>query len=558
MHYWGQKSGRTSAGHSGVRPDMVKAASPLVHEHMLALYNPILTLKAIPDQWRRSTVVPIPKKPGAVGLGDLRPLKLLEITRKAILSIVKSRLRAVLDSEDVLHPAQHGFRSDHMTATAAMLLLNQIEEARFLRKDLHILCIDIRKAYDTVIRAIGTEGALRRLGVPLPVVELLMEVERRSLNDVRTAGDPLLDPLDFLFEAERGFVQGSAISPLLWTIFYDMVLCELSKRGVGDSVGSDTGLGFGGGGGLVAFADDTMLAAASLTRLQRDVTELSEVFQAVCLDTASNKSVHIPLIFKRDEGGVEERWLFQELVEQGGPRLKLNGLDVPFVEADEGFRFLGYTLDLTGDYGDQQDKLCATIDDFGSRISRARISKGALLYIVEAVLIPRVMYPMAVIPFTPNHIRYLESRALRWILPKLGLTRTFSRDLLGMELDWGGLGWDRWTTRVAVLRSDLARRMATHKSWHVRGVWWSLRHRLLLLDTQTELRYDLGCTSLGEPHTHPLETAAAASTWMDALSASLALTGVNWDRGWRPLAAAGGHTHTPGGCRGGEGATPHG
>ena len=90
-------------------------------------------------------------------------------------------------------------------------------------------------------------------------------------------------------------------------------------------------------------------------------------------------------------------------------------------------------MDLRGDYGDQQDRLRAVIDDFGAKLARAKISKGVVMYMVEAVLIPRVMYPITVIPFTPDHIRHLESRALRWILPKLGLTRSFARDLVGAE-----------------------------------------------------------------------------------------------------------------------------
>ena len=247
--YWREKTSFTSAGRSGIRPDMIKAAPELIQVRLIEMYNACLRLKTVPDQWRRSTVVPIPKKPGAVELGDLRPLKLLEVTRKAVLGIVKNRLRDVFEEQNVLHPAQHGFRQGRQTATAALTLLNLVEEARFLTRDIHVLCLDIRKAYDTVIRAIGTEGALRRLGVPLPVVELLMEVERRNSNDVRTEYDPILDPLAFMFPAERGFVQGSAISPLLWIVFYDMVICELDGRRVGSSATADTGVGNGGGGG---------------------------------------------------------------------------------------------------------------------------------------------------------------------------------------------------------------------------------------------------------------------------------------------------------------------
>jgi hypothetical protein len=215
--YWRKKARFTSAGRSGIRPDMVKGAPESLQEWMCRLYSTCFQLKTFPDQWRESTVVPIPKKPGATALGELRPLKLLEVTRKAAMGIMKGRLKKVMEGHTILHPGQHGFRSDRHTATAAMTLLNAAENARFLKTDLHVLCLDIRKAYDTVIRAIGTEGALRRLGVPLEVAEIFMEVERRSRNDVRTTWDPLLELEQFMFPAERGFVQGSAVSPLLWT-----------------------------------------------------------------------------------------------------------------------------------------------------------------------------------------------------------------------------------------------------------------------------------------------------------------------------------------------------
>jgi hypothetical protein len=60
---------------------------------------------------------------------------------------------------------------------------------------------------------------------------------------------PTVEADQFQFEAERGFVQGSAVSPLLWTIFYDMVICELERRGVGGSVICETGSSYSGGMG---------------------------------------------------------------------------------------------------------------------------------------------------------------------------------------------------------------------------------------------------------------------------------------------------------------------
>ena len=67
----------------------------------------------------------------------------------------------------------------------------------------------------------------------------------------------------------------------------------------------------------------------------------------------------------------------------------------------------------------------------------ALISPAIALYLVEAVLVPRVPYPLTVATFTPDQIRRLESRAMRWVLPKLDLTRSFSRALIRSPLEMG-------------------------------------------------------------------------------------------------------------------------
>ena len=105
--------------------------------------------------------------------------------------------------------------------------------------------VDIRKAYDSVVRVLGKGGALRRMGVPLKVVEWLIEGGRRTRNEVKTLWSILVGEEVGTFEAMEGFVQGAAESPLLWIVFYDMVLVELERRGVGRGVCSDIGLNKG-------------------------------------------------------------------------------------------------------------------------------------------------------------------------------------------------------------------------------------------------------------------------------------------------------------------------
>ena len=61
-------------------------------------------------------------------------------------------------------------------------------------------------------------------------MEWFMEIGRRNRNLVKCLWEPLgVNGGGVEFEAKRGFAQGATESPLLWIIFYDMVLGAIMK-----------------------------------------------------------------------------------------------------------------------------------------------------------------------------------------------------------------------------------------------------------------------------------------------------------------------------------------
>lgn len=60
-------------------------------------------------RWKREILVLIPKEQGNPDREKLKPLKLQEVLRKAILGIAMRRLMNVLMREGLLNDMQHGF-----------------------------------------------------------------------------------------------------------------------------------------------------------------------------------------------------------------------------------------------------------------------------------------------------------------------------------------------------------------------------------------------------------------------------------------------------------------
>ncbi len=105
------------------------------------------------------------------------------------------------------------------------------------------------------------------------------------------------------FEARRGFAQGATESPLLWIIFYDMVLCAILKGGGGSEVRLvSNSLHFDHGAGLAAFMDDLMVSARSVAGLKALIKLLDWVLTTVELALVETKTFHMGLQWMETSG----------------------------------------------------------------------------------------------------------------------------------------------------------------------------------------------------------------------------------------------------------------
>lgn len=108
-------------------------------------------LQYIPKKWKESTTTMIYK-----GKGDktdplnYRPIALLSCVYKVYSQIITNRIQKWVEDNNLLNANQHGFRKGHDTSNGAAEIFNIINNAIRADKEIHMILLDIAKAYDSV------------------------------------------------------------------------------------------------------------------------------------------------------------------------------------------------------------------------------------------------------------------------------------------------------------------------------------------------------------------------------------------------------------------------
>ena len=103
----------TVGGMSGLTYSMMKAWPEELADFVFTALLAHWEGKETPEFWRWRWLCPKPKVSDNVQLSDLRPLVLVEVTRKLWISISINRIKALWDREQLLLHSQHAYRAKH-------------------------------------------------------------------------------------------------------------------------------------------------------------------------------------------------------------------------------------------------------------------------------------------------------------------------------------------------------------------------------------------------------------------------------------------------------------
>ena len=179
----------------------------------------------VPQQWKDAVITVLHKKRDKTECGNYRGISLVSHAGKVLLKGVASRLSAYCEAKGLFPEEQCGFRPDRST-TDMMFVVHRLQEVgRKAGVSLFMCFIDLQKAYDTVDRTLLWQ-VLTRIGVPPQIIAVI----RQFHDGVRACVRPDDGVCLHWFEVEQRLRQECVLSPLLFNIFFAVVLNVVLQR----------------------------------------------------------------------------------------------------------------------------------------------------------------------------------------------------------------------------------------------------------------------------------------------------------------------------------------
>ena len=140
-----------AVGPDNLSPRVLNEPSETLAEAITTIYQKSLEQETVPNDWLNARVVPTYKKKGErYDCENYRPISITCILCKVKEHIVASHIRKHLETNNILYPLQHGFRSKRSCETQLLEFINDITKNMENGLQTDICILDFSKAFDKV------------------------------------------------------------------------------------------------------------------------------------------------------------------------------------------------------------------------------------------------------------------------------------------------------------------------------------------------------------------------------------------------------------------------
>lgn len=206
-------------GNSGMTNELLIPLADALTYVLPQFFSLVFFLGCIPSSWRSASIHPIYKKGNPSDITNYRPICLMENLRKCY---ERCLYPAVLAFSEPLSKTQNGFRHKRSTIDH-VASLQEICISIKKKSPIYLAFLDIKNAYDKVDREILWR-TIEELGFPTRLIMSLRDLYDNNSSSIRVLGKSSSP-----FALASGLVQGSILSPVLYSIFINDLALALNN-----------------------------------------------------------------------------------------------------------------------------------------------------------------------------------------------------------------------------------------------------------------------------------------------------------------------------------------
>lgn len=197
----------------GISVALLKQIVPHMKQPLCKIINDCFEQETFPQELKVAVITPIPKGGPTEELSNYRPISVLPAFSRLFELLLKERLVCFLESNNLVHESQHGFRRGKSTVSAMLDVIDTIIEAYNNSEEVELASIDLSKAFDSVCHR-SLLNKLEFYGIRGKALNMFSSYLTKRSQVVRWNGT-----VSGQKEIKVGVPQGSILGPILFIVF---------------------------------------------------------------------------------------------------------------------------------------------------------------------------------------------------------------------------------------------------------------------------------------------------------------------------------------------------
>lgn len=417
---------KKSKGLDGVS---VRAWKQIPRSVRALFYNVILFHGVVLPRLSKARTIFIPKTKNPSNAGEFRPISITSVIQRQLHRVFVKRLTAVRKFDG----RQAAFRNGVDGVSNILATLRTIIEFRSReRRDLHIVSLDLHKAFDSVNHN-AVFQTLSDLKCPTVFINYLKHQYSTAKTSLELGNGESAE-----IRIGRGVFQGDPLSPIIFNYIIDKALEKLDKD-FGYPCGTDRIT-------CMAFADDVTITGDSIAGTQLNVNMLVNELAKSGLHVNSAKCHSLSIITDRHR---------KVPIMETTDRFTINGEVIKSITPSTKWKYLG--IHFTGD---KIDKQLPDISSKLERVKNALLKPQVKIELISKVIIPAIFHQAILGNSSQEELSSIDTLVRRTIREIMHFPHDIPNSYMHAPIRCGGMGVPELLIRIPILRYQRMKRFA--------------------------------------------------------------------------------------------------